>query len=88
MLFAVDCFVALRAVNGKYNLAFELRVGIHTGPVVAGVLGLKRFAYDVWGDTVNVSTVMYYIYYIGVFSFFDGGRPFPDPIFYRAHPSL
>lgn len=88
MLFAVDCFVALRAVNGKYNLAFELRVGIHTGPVVAGVLGLKRFAYDVWGDTVNVNTVMYYIYYIGVFSFFDGGRPFPDPIFYRAHPSL
>ena len=35
MFFAVDCFKALRAVNGKYNLAFELRVGIHIGPVVA-----------------------------------------------------
>ena len=34
MFFAVDCFKALRAVNRKYNLAFELRVGIHIGPVV------------------------------------------------------
>ena len=58
MLFAVDCFKVLRAVNGKYNLAFELRVGIHIGPVVAGVLGMKRLAYDVWGDTVNVSSCM------------------------------
>ncbi len=54
MLFAVDMFKALRDVNRKYNLSFDLRVGVHTGPVVAGVLGLKRFAYDVWGDTVNV----------------------------------
>ena len=37
MFFAVDCFKGLRAVNGKYNLAFELRVGIHIGPVVAGI---------------------------------------------------
>jgi adenylate cyclase len=56
MLFAVDMFKALRDVNRKYNLSFDLRVGIHTGPVVAGVLGLKRLAYDVWGDTVNVSS--------------------------------
>jgi len=55
MLFAVDMFKALRDVNKKYGLSFKLRVGTHTGPVVAGVLGLKRFAYDVWGDTVNVS---------------------------------
>lgn len=61
MLFAVDCFGALKDVNKKYNLDFNLRVGIHTGPVVAGVLGLKRFAYDVWGDTVNVSFPLHFV---------------------------
>ncbi len=61
MMFGVDCFRALRCVNRKYNLNFELRVGIHTGPVVAGVLGLKRFAYDVWGDTVNVSFPLHFV---------------------------
>jgi histidine kinase len=34
---------------------FENRIGIHTGPVVAGIVGLKKFAYDIWGDTVNVT---------------------------------
>jgi len=34
---------------------FEARIGIHTGPVVAGVVGVKKFAYDIWGDTVNVA---------------------------------
>ncbi len=35
--------------------AFEMRVGVHTGPVVAGVVGSHKFAYDIWGDTVNVA---------------------------------
>ncbi|MEN0006151.1 MAG: adenylate/guanylate cyclase domain-containing protein [Bacteroidota bacterium] len=34
---------------------FEARIGIHTGPLVAGVVGEKKFAYDIWGDTVNIA---------------------------------
>jgi adenylate cyclase len=35
---------------------FEARIGINTGPVVAGVVGVKKFAYDIWGDTVNIAS--------------------------------
>lgn len=37
---------------------FEIRIGIHTGPVIAGVVGSRKFAYDIWGDTVNLASQM------------------------------
>ena len=42
--------------HGQHDL--QLRIGIHTGPALAGVIGLKKFSYDLWGDTVNVASRM------------------------------
>lgn len=44
--------------NRRRNESWQIRIGIHTGELVAGVIGSKKFAYDVWGDAVNVASRM------------------------------
>jgi adenylate cyclase len=57
---ALDMIAAMERFVNQYGRPYQLRIGIDTGPVVAGVIGTRKFSYDLWGDTVNTASRMQY----------------------------
>ncbi len=55
---AIDMLARMQVYNQHHGHTLQLRCGMHIGPTVAGVIGLKRFLYDVWGDAVNLASRM------------------------------
>jgi class 3 adenylate cyclase len=52
---ALDMIAAAGRLQSRLPVPFPIRIGLHSGPVMAGVIGTRKLGYDVWGDTVNVA---------------------------------